>query len=118
MDHKKIYKVLFQLGARPELCGYKYIFDILDIVEKDERIIFTKTYAIVAKKRNTVPSAVERGVRHFVSTLDRNSDVFKKVFGSPKSLTNKCFIYSLITYIKYCDNTDDADITETTASND
>ena len=106
MDHKKIYEVLFQLGARPELCGYKYIFDILDIVEKDESIAFTKTYAIIAKKRNTAPSAVERGVRHFVTTLDRDSNAFKTVFGNQKSLTNKGFIYSLMAYIKYCDITE------------
>lgn len=82
-----IKKVLKKVGVQPQLLGYEYSLEAVQLVMEDRGYlqgITGKLYPILAKKFQTKPSRVERAIRHAIeSAMDIISpDVMSDVFGN------------------------------------
>lgn len=67
MDREKIQNFLLEKGFKPNLLGFKYLTDAIDIIllnEDYQYSITTKLYPCIASKENTTCSKVERAIRH------------------------------------------------------
>lgn len=79
-------ELLEEFGIPKHIKGYKYLFDAIIIYRersKDSGIMITKElYPEIAKIHNTIPSRVERAIRHAVElAFDRcGPDVIEKFF--------------------------------------
>lgn len=107
----KILKILKQLGIAPDLLGYKYLAEAIDMVLKDDAILHSGVtkilYPTVAKKFNTTPSRVERAIRHAVERAISmsNIELIEEIFGSIISMntgkpTNSQFIGCVAEYVE------------------
>lgn len=78
---KKCEEILLQLGITPNLLGYTYIADAVEIIGKeDERVKTTALYEIIAERRGTTYCKVERPIRHAISKVDVDCEAFKECF--------------------------------------
>lgn len=111
MDIKKeITLILRELGVPTNSQGYHYIRTAIELCYDDETYINKVTkrlYPDIAKKHNTIPSRVERSIRHSIKiTYDRlKVDEHNKIFGNcinfkKGQLTNSEFIATLTDNIK------------------
>ena len=86
---------MIKLGMPANLKGYHYIIEALILTISDmERLdkITTRLYPDIAKKYNTIPSRVERSIRHAIESAWSRGDVeiFYEIFGyTIKSETGK-----------------------------
>lgn len=92
---KKVGDALLQLGITPDLKGFNYIIDMVEMIDKEGNLKMMYFYEMVAKKNNSTASRVERAVRHCVSKADRECDTFKRVFDGVKDINNSAFLYTL-----------------------
>ena len=99
VDQKEVIKyiteLMIKLGMPANLKGYHYIIEALILTISDmERLdkITTRLYPDIAKKYNTIPSRVERSIRHAIESAWSRGDVeiFYEIFGyTIKSETGK-----------------------------
>lgn len=88
----KISEFLVKTGCMPNLAGYDYLIEAVDIVRAAKRISITKElYPMIARKYKTTASRVERAIRHIVSNKLKFSDY--KIIGLNKRPSNSELIY-------------------------
>ena len=89
--------LLFKLGIYSNLQGYHYIWKAVDILRKQKiHTKITTIYKMIYKKieNSTSPSAVERAIRHAITSSYKKNESFKKLY--PKVPSNSEFLYDLI----------------------
>lgn len=89
--------LLFKLGIYSNLQGYHYILKAVEILKKQKiHTKFTTIYEMIYKKteNSTSPSAVERAIRHAITSSYKKNESFKKLY--PKAPSNSEFLYDLI----------------------
>lgn len=86
---------LRKLGISSDLCGFYYILDACDYIEKNDlknpfKILITvELYPYIARKRETTPVRVESAIRHAIEK-SYNSGKLKEYY--EKSPNNKTFL--------------------------
>ena len=78
--------MMHQIGIPAHVKGYQYIRDAILMVVEDVSLLGAVTkelYPGIAKKHDTAPSRVERGIRHAIELawVRGNSDTLKRIFG-------------------------------------
>lgn len=89
--------LLFKLGIYSNLQGYHYILKAVDILRKQKiHTKITTIYKMIYKRtENSIsPSAVERAIRHAITSSYKKNESFKKLY--PKVPSNSEFLYDLI----------------------
>lgn len=89
--------LLFKLGIYSNLQGYHYILKAVDILKRQKtHTKITAIYKMIYKKieDSTSPSAVERAIRHAITSSYKKNENFKKLY--PKAPSNSEFLYDLI----------------------
>lgn len=89
--------LLFKLGIYSNLQGYHYILKAVDILKSQKtHTKITAIYKMIYKKieNSTSPSAVERAIRHAITSSYKKNENFKKLY--PKVPSNSEFLYDLI----------------------
>lgn len=102
--------IMHQIGIPAHVKGYQYIRDAIIMVVEDVSLlggITKELYPNIAKKYNTEPSRVERGIRHAIELAwDRGQkDTLKRIFGYSMNIerqkpTNSEFIASIADNLK------------------
>lgn len=102
MMHKKIEDILLELGIMPNLKGFNYITDMVELINREEKIKIVAGYWIVAKKYNATGARVERAIRHAISKIDTGGEQFKNIVGvqCEKHMTNSEFLSTLAYKLK------------------
>jgi len=82
----EVTEVMHQIGIPAHVKGYQYIRDAILMVVEDISLLGAVTkelYPDIAKKNDTAPSRVERGIRHAIELawVRGNNDTLKKIFG-------------------------------------
>jgi two-component system response regulator (stage 0 sporulation protein A) len=82
----EVTKIMHQIGIPAHVKGYQYIREAILMVVEDVSLLGAVTkelYPCIAKKNNTAPSRVERGIRHAIElSWERgNLDMLKLIFG-------------------------------------
>ena len=104
---QKIKKLLKKLNITPNLSGYYYLMDTIEMVyehKKDYVHATMELYSDVAKKYNQKISKIERGIRTAISKMDIN--VFKQMFKYTGKVNNGVFIFMV------ADELNDIDVEE------
>lgn len=89
--------LLFKLGIYSNLQGYHYVLKAVEILKKQKiHTKITTIYEMIYKKteNSTSPSAVERAIRHAITSSYKKNESFKKLY--PKAPSNSEFLYDLI----------------------
>lgn len=78
--------IMHQIGIPAHVKGYQYIRDAILMVVEDFSLLGAVTkelYPSIAKKYNTAPSRVDRGIRHAIELAwERGqTDILKRIFG-------------------------------------
>ena len=94
---KKLEDLLLQIGITPNLKGFAYICDMVEIIKADEKRErkFQDMYMETAKKNNTNWGAVERAIRHALSKANKESEAWKEYIGT-KDATNAVVLCMLV----------------------
>ena len=102
---KEIGTILNELGIYPNLLGYKYIIDAIQICVNDVKInsIHKQIYPDIGNRYDTEPSRVERAIRHAISIswtkkYIQYHDIFRNYYKRPK---NKELIYTIADRIRF-----------------
>ncbi|WP_407309409.1 sporulation transcription factor Spo0A [Desulfosporosinus sp. SB140] len=79
-------KVMHQIGIPAHVKGYHYIREAIQMVVEDVSLLGAVTkelYPLIAKKFNSAPNRVERGIRHAIGLAwDRGQkETLKRIFG-------------------------------------
>ena len=102
MDEKKVAALLRRLRITPNLNGYYYIKEAV-IGYKQGIQVTNELYPDVAKKFNSTPSKVERGIRHSIEKacgFGYNKKLLEEIFGEDFTTpTNAEFIATLHEYL-------------------
>ena len=88
---------LVSINISPDLNGFVYICDAVDIVVNDGRIPTVGLYSRIAEKNDTTPSRVERSIRHAFENAYKSAvleDIHKWI-GAYEKPTNSSSIYTL-----------------------
>lgn len=105
-DIKDISIILFQLGVRASLKGYRYLQAGIKMAIHDQEavdLITKNIYPDVAKTYNTTWLSVERAMRHAIETMDWDSPCIQEVLKCDEyadRITNKEFISRVAEYIR------------------
>lgn len=97
---KKIENALIELGITPDLSGFGYIVEFVFIISSAvSKIPTIVVYEMVAERKATTATRVERAIRHAFSKMDKSCGAYKKYIGIDKS-TNSAFLYTLAYKLK------------------
>ena len=88
---KKIQDTLLGLGVTPNLKGFAFICDAVEMINKEGRIKVTYIYDKIARDNNEKTMRVERAIRHAISHV--NEETWKSIGGA--GLRNSEFLYTL-----------------------
>ncbi len=110
MNTAKISETLRTLGIAPKLSGYHYIRCAIELAIEDMSIMCNRVtkelYPKIAKKYNSIPTRVERCIRHAieVSVCRGDMDLLEKIFGYTINAdkgkpTNSEFIAAVADYL-------------------
>lgn len=82
----EIVELLRRVGVPAHVEGYTYLKDALDICWEDRsylEMVTKRLYPSIAKREDTMPSRVERAIRHAigVSFSRGDQDTYKHLFG-------------------------------------
>ena len=97
---KRCEEILLQLGITPDLLGFTYIADIVDIINSEDTKM-TAIYHAVANKHNSNWQRVERAVRHAISKANPRSKEFEELINaslvkqSNGNISNSAFLHTL-----------------------
>ena len=99
---RKIEDRLLELGIKPNLNGFGYICDFIELIIDDEERKFKMMYlySVVAKKNKTTSTSVERAIRHAISKINLECWNERYVYSKRSNLTNAEFLYTLALRIK------------------
>lgn len=89
---KKIQDVLLKLGVTPNLKGFAFICDAVEMINKEGRIKVTYIYDKIARDNNEKTMRVERAIRHAISHV--NEETWKSI-GGGTGLKNSEFLFTL-----------------------
>lgn len=78
---KKVGDALLQLGITPDLKGFNYIIDMVEMIDKGEVDKITEAYKTIGKRRNETGTSVERCIRHAISKINTTSKEFDTYIG-------------------------------------
>ncbi len=104
-----ITKVISELGIPAHHLGFFYIRQgislILSVKENYyQRMITTMLYPQIAQKYNTEPQRVGKAIRHSISHINTETDLYKELFsstlGGRRFPTNSHFLAEIANYIK------------------
>ena len=103
----RIYRILRIIGFAPKLKGYRYLEQAIEMVMENNRCYMTKEiYPRIAKREDTTPMCVERGIRHAIEAVWEKGDreQLERYFGGSSLAgvrpTNAQFIMSVADAIK------------------
>ncbi|MDR3271456.1 MAG: sporulation transcription factor Spo0A [Peptococcaceae bacterium] len=82
----EVTNIMHQIGIPAHVKGYQYIRDAILLVVENVSLLGAVTkelYPMIAKKYNTAPSRVERGIRHAIELAwERgHTETLKRIFG-------------------------------------
>ena len=99
---RKIDDRLLELGIKPNLNGFGYICDFIELIIDDEERKFKMMYlySVVAKNNKTTSTSVERAIRHAISKINFECWNERYVYSRRSNLTNAEFLYTLALRIK------------------
>lgn len=99
---RKIEDGLLELGIKPNLNGFGYICDFIELIIDDEERKFKMMYlySVVAKKNKTTSTSVERAIRHAISKINFECWNEHYVYSKRSNLTNAEFLYTFALRIK------------------
>lgn len=83
---QKIEDLLMQVGIYPNINGFRFTTDAVEILLKEPEIKITALYEIIARRQKTTCASVERAIRHAA----RKSNVTRK---DGKNMVNSEFLY-------------------------
>ena len=75
-----IEKILFELNIYPDIKGFIYIPEALELIRKGHEKV-TAIYEIIAKKHKVTVTAVERCIRHAFGRMNWEKHFVKDMFG-------------------------------------
>lgn len=99
---RKIENRLLELGIKPNLKGFSYICDSVEMITDDtvpkHKMMYL--YEVVAKKNKTTSNSVERTIRHAISKI--NFEYWNEcyAYSTCSNLSNSEFLYTLVLRIK------------------
>lgn len=101
---KEVSIILFQLGIRSSLLGYKYLRSAVKMALEDPssvNLITKIMYPKIAREYFTTTSRVERSIRTAISSIDIDNPLKRTMFicSSREYPTNKEFIAGVAEYI-------------------
>lgn len=98
---KKVENALIEMGIYPNLKGFGYICEAVEILEKNNRDmkIVDGVYQEIAEKVGVTKLSVERAIRHAIAKVDKNGEAFKKYIGI-ENITNSVFLHTLALRLK------------------
>ena len=99
----EVIAALRELEVPIHLRGYEFIKTAINIIRENPSSIYHITkelYPEIAKRHFTMPSRVERGIRHALTFAYMDLVVLKKVMGTSRKLTNSEFLATLNEVIK------------------
>lgn len=98
---KKVEEVLIELGIYPNLLGFDYICKAVEILSTSNRRvkIVDGLYVDIAKEFDSTASRVERGIRHAISKMNKDSESYRKYVGI-KYPTNSVVLHTLAVRLK------------------
>lgn len=98
---KKVENALIEMGIYPNLKGFDYICEGVEVLQKNNRDmkIVDGVYREVAEKVGARSANVERGIRHAIAKADRDGEAFKKYIGI-ENVTNSVFLHTLAIRLK------------------
>lgn len=79
---KKVGDALLQLGITPDLKGFNYIIDMVEMIDKGEVGKITEAYKTIGERRNETACSVERCIRHAISKINTTSKEFDTYIGA------------------------------------
>ncbi|MGI5902033.1 MAG: sporulation transcription factor Spo0A [Desulfitobacteriia bacterium] len=110
----EVTNMMHQLGIPAHVKGYQYIRDAILMVIEDVSLLGAVTkelYPAIAKKYNTAPSRVERGIRHAIELAWERGhmETLKRIFGYSMNIerqkpTNSEFIALLADKLRVMSN--------------
>lgn len=88
-------KVLIEMKIIPNLRGYRYILDALDILQEEPELKCGSLYHSIGKMHGVKDGSVERCIRHAIQFADKESAAWKKYITLEKC-ANAQFLHLLI----------------------
>ena len=88
---KKVQDTLLELGVTPNLKGFDYICDAVEMINKEGRLKVTYIYDKIARDNNEKMMRVERAIRHAIGHVDESKWNSMGGYG----LKNSEFIFTL-----------------------
>lgn len=77
---KKTEEYLLDFGIKPNIKGFFYICDAVDIIIADNGIRTGELYEEIAMRRETTNSKVERAIRHAFQKIDFERETTRMFF--------------------------------------
>lgn len=104
MGRNKVENILSEIGIPASVKGFDYIADAMEVFEEHgHRVSVTGfLYPEIAKKNNTIPTCVERNIRHALEIANSargDYENFEKYIGFINT-TNSAALISLYKHIK------------------
>lgn len=98
---KKVENALIEMGIYPNLKGFDYICEAVEILEKNNRDmkIVDGVYQEIAEKLGVTKLSVERAIRHAITKVDKDGEAFKRYIGI-ENVTNSVFLHMLAVRLK------------------
>lgn len=93
---KKVERKLMELGVTPNLMGFNYICEAIDILVDEPNIKTIALYALIAKKCKTTSTSVERTIRHAITKV--NADTYHAIGGC--GMRNSEFLHAIAVITK------------------
>ena len=99
---RKIEDRLLELGIMPNLKGFSYICDLVEMITDDTvpKYKMMYLYEVVAKKNKTTSTSVERAIRHAITKVDLGNWNGCYARSACTNLQNSEFLYTLALRIK------------------
>ena len=85
--------ILIKYGVTPELKGFKYICDAVEIISSDNNVKTMELYSMIASMNHDEPDRVERSLRHAIGKM---SDEGLKELKMTGCRANSKFLYSFV----------------------
>lgn len=98
---KKVGDILLELGITPNLKGFTYILELVDLINNDGLMKITAGYQIVAKRHDIKKwETIERSTRTAIGKANADSESFKEYFEEfvnekTKKVPNGVFLFTL-----------------------
>lgn len=98
---KRCEEILLKLGITPDLSGFNYIADAVEMINKNQEIKITLMYREIARKYDKRDANIERAIRHAISGVNPNGEAYKKYINAnlvketSGAMNNGAFLHTL-----------------------